>query len=254
MGTGGFGGGSGSFGGGSGGGGGGGGARNSLLGAVRALQSISAALIQSPNQTQLTRKINELLRDRARAATMRDLFASPYVDGLLQDLLDIREMLTSGRSWVDVLNSYGVSPGPGCIEALCAAREKDWLESQKYDVDERFIERGSVAFRDFMTDAVDGNLEVAVYGDAAAVQEVLKTDCFENAIDGYLTSILTRSLEADCYLDLGSSVQDLRSASRLLAQAAYDRFYRKHVQNGAARSRDFLRICAENYFPLVVPK
>lgn len=258
MGTGGFGGGSGSFGGGSGGGSGigksGVGSRNSLLEALLGLQAITNALLKSPNQTQLTRSINELLRDRARAATMCELFRSPYVQGLLSDLLDIGEMLAEGKPWADVLDHYGVGLGPGCLENLCAAREKEWLKQQNYDVDERFIDRGSNAFRDFLTDAVAGNLQIAVYGDAIEVQSALKIALFENAIDGYLSSIIARSIEADCYLDIGSSAHELRGACNLLAKATYDRFRTKKMNKGKLRSRDILSACAEDYFTLVVPK
>ncbi|WP_422384566.1 hypothetical protein [Roseibium album] len=249
MGTGSFGGGSGSFGGGSGGGGG----KGSLLRAVQSLQAITRSLINNPDQTKLTREINTLLRDRGRAATFRDLLADGFASELLKDLLAIGERLRAGDNWADIAATYDVDAGPRSMEALADLCIDRALAARGYEVDERYIEQASAAFRTFLASSVGGDFEVAVHGDSAEIDLALVPDVFAHTIDRFLGDLIGRTVEADSYLDLGSSASHVQQAADTLATAIYDRFYEKFVIMGKAERHDVLRVLANNYYNLVAP-
>ncbi|MGO7837207.1 hypothetical protein [Rhizobium johnstonii] len=265
MGTGSFGGGSGSVGGGGSGSGsrghggssdgagngGGTGAKGSLLRAIEGLREITRRLTADPDQARLTRVINELLRDRGRATFFSDMLTDGFAGALLNDLLAIGARLRAGEGWVQVTQSFGIDAGVGSMQALCDACIDRALQARAYQVDDRYIESASAAFREFMVASVGGDRILVTRGDAAQVDAAIDRNVFGNSIGGFLGDLIGQVLQAESYVDLGAATAAVRQASDTLAIAIFDRFDAKFVQRGKAERRDALRVIGENYFALV---
>jgi hypothetical protein len=223
------------------------------LDAIMSLREIARRLTADTDQPRLTREINELLRDRGRAGFVKGLFADGFVNALLGDLLEIGRRLRGQESWSDVAQSFGVSAGPGSMAALCDARIERALVARGYDVDDRYVERGSAAFREFLAASVGGDLITATQGDAEEIDVAIRRDMFANTVGGFLGDLITQTVGSESYLDLGAAAPAVERAADTVAIAIYDRFAEQFVKTGKAEPREALRIISDNY-PMLVAR
>lgn len=249
MGTGSFGGGSGSIGGG---GSGSAGSGGSLLRAIEHLRNISARLKLDGDQARLTKEINDLLRDRGRTSSIKTLLSDGFADRLLGDLLEIGRRLNDGESWSDVATHFQVTTGAGSLQALCDARIEAALRAYDYDLDERSIERGSSAFRQFLATAVNGDLVLAQHGDAAGIEANVNRAYFNNTIGAFLGDLLAKVIVSDSVMPLGAATAAVETAADTIAIAIYDRFDQRFISKGKAQPRDAFRTIADNYAALAM--
>jgi hypothetical protein len=249
MGTASFGGGSGSIGGG---GSGAKGSSGSLKAAIEHLRDISRRLMSDGNQARLTREINELLQDRGRASSIKTLLGDGFADALLGDLLDVKTRLDANESWADIANAYGITTGVRSMEAFCDNRIDAAQQANEYAFDDRSVERGSAAFRQFMATAVGGDLEIADRGDAAAIDAKLDRPYFNNTIGHFLGDLLAKTIAADSVFRLGAAAGAVETAADTVAVVIYDRFDTKFVQKQKAEPRDVLKTLADHYASLVM--
>jgi hypothetical protein len=249
MGTGNFGGGSGS----AGGGGSGKGASGSLLAAIASLRGISDLLTRDKDQPRLTRAITELLRDRGRSGYFKDLLSDGFAETLMHDAIAVSRSLREGSGWADVMRSYNVEPGAGSLQAFCDARIEHALAARGYDVDDRYVEHASSAFREFMATGVGGDRVIVTRGDAAAIDAKLDRASFEKPISSYLGDLVSRVVGAESFKDLAAAATSVQQASDTLAIAMYDRFSSKYVETGKAQPDSAFRYLADDYSKLVAP-
>ncbi|CAO3405510.1 hypothetical protein [Azospirillum palustre] len=175
-----------------------------------------------------------------------------FADALLGDLLEVKRRLDDNQSWSDIANAFGVTTGTRSMEAFCDARIDAALRAQNYDFDDRSVERGSAAFRQFLATAVGGNLQVANMGDAAAIDVAMNRQYFNNTIGYFLGDLLAKAIAADSVFRLGVATPSVETAADTVAVAIYDRFKSRFVEKGKAEPRDVLKTLAANYASLVM--
>ncbi|WP_287308742.1 hypothetical protein, partial [Mesorhizobium sp.] len=173
---------------------------------------------------------------------------------VLADLLAIGGKVRDGVSWEQIAAEFNVTAGAGSAAQLADAIIDRNLEAHAFSVDERYVDRCTLAVRALIKGSLNDDLAVFTRGDSAQIDAAIERRHFENTIGGFLGGLIAACVSADTVHDMGTILPSVTTAAGSVANAAYDRFATRVVNEGKATPEQALSVMADRYRELVLGK
>jgi hypothetical protein len=253
MGTGSFGGGSGSYGSGGSGssrtGSGEPGSGNSSSGSgsvaqlIKSLLNLTKSFNKDPSVAGARRALSSALQDPGRRDFFIGVLRSPFVQAVLDDLLDLALVNAKAVDWKTIASRYDLDPQLPTLAALVRALLR---KHQGRSTDERHLEAVRNTLSDIFLGAIGNDTVRYIRMTPAEFEARFNKSVFPSISGYFLSALMRRAVRVDLG-DLNPTVAlSMETASREIADGWYEHFEIGYFNKGRKR-RDVLAVIADNY-------
>jgi hypothetical protein len=257
MGTGSFGGGSGSFGAGGSGSTGSGSSRSrtkaaggskgsggSVAQLVESLLRLTWNVNKDPTLSGARKVLSEMLQDRGRREFFLTVLRSPFVQGVLKDLIALSRQVRSQVKWSAIAAKYQLNVAEASLSALARALVR---EHQSRSIDERHLEIVRLVLSDIFLKAVGNDLAVFQRTTPDKLAARFDTKVLASISGYYLSGLMRRVVRKDI-MEMSPELQiSMETASREIADGWYERFEVNYIKRHGKKREDLLAVIADNY-------
>lgn len=216
---------------------------NSVVELISSLLRLSRDVNKDPSLAQARKVLSEMIQDRGRKTFFIEVLKSPFINGLLNDLLALDRDLDGRFNWRVVARLYDLDSQRASLSALLRAMI---ATHRSRAADERHVEIGRRAVSDILLKAIGNDLDAYLHMSPDVLAQRFNMD-FLHSTCGHLLSGLMRHAVLRDVVNLSEATQvSMETASLEIADVWYTQFRAKFYGN-AIRNRNILNVIAEHY-------
>ncbi|MBX9778548.1 MAG: hypothetical protein K2Y71_29595 [Xanthobacteraceae bacterium] len=185
-----------------------------------------------------------MLQDRGRREFFLAVLRSPFVQGVLKELIALSRHGRKQMEWSEIAAKYELSATEASLSAFARALVR---EHQSRSTDERHLEVVRLVLSDIFLKAIGNDLAVFQRTSPATLAARFDIKVL-TSVSGYYLSGLMRHVVRKDIMEISPELQiSMDTASREIADGWYERFEVNYIKQRGNKREDLLAVIADNY-------